>query len=149
MITRANRSREHVSAPIFSIGRSLIDSAIEWQGFLSCEAYSQDYTGIPQNLDLPLISVLEAMDSVEVNPTTLSGMMHVFEIVYNTFHEIEQQSGMSLFDAIFYPKADWRIFTKYIDATAFFKRNEYNNESETTYIISGLSCKNVMEKILY
>ena len=122
-------------------------SVIEWQGFLSCEAYSQDYIGIPQNLDLPLIGVLEAMASVEVNPTTLSGMMYVFEIVYNTFHEIEQQSGMSLFDYIFYPKTDWRIFTKYIDATAFFKQNEYNNENSTTYIVSGLSCKEVLEKI--
>ena len=120
---------------------------IEWQGFLSCEAYSQDYTGIPQILDLPLISVLEAMDSVDVNPTTLSGMMYVFEIVYNTFHEIEQQSGMSLFDYVFYPKTDWRIFTKYIDTTAFFKQNEYNNENSTTYIVSGLSCKEVLEKI--
>ena len=120
---------------------------IEWQGFLSCEAYNQDYTDIPQNLDLPLISVLEAMDSVEVNPTTLSGMMHVFEIVYNTFHEIEQQSGMSLFDYVFYPKTDYLIFEKYIDATAFFKQNEYNNENSTTYIVSGLSCKEVLEKI--
>ena len=39
---------------------------LEWQGFLSCEAYDQDYTGIPQILDLPVISVLEAMDSIEV-----------------------------------------------------------------------------------
>ena len=42
-------------------------SAIEWQGFLSCEAYDQDYTSIPQILQLPVISVLEAMRSVELS----------------------------------------------------------------------------------
>ena len=30
---------------------------IEWQGFLSCEAYSQQYTAIPQINSFPVISV--------------------------------------------------------------------------------------------
>ena len=44
-------------------------NAIEWQGFLSCEAYSQNYTSIPENLTLSVISVLEAMDSVQLDQT--------------------------------------------------------------------------------
>ena len=120
---------------------------IEWQGFLSCEAYNQDYVGIPQNLSLSLISVLEAMDSVQLDPLTTNSLKYAYRHIYDALHEIEVQCGLSCFTSVRYPMTDWRIFNKYIDATVFFERKEYNNENSTTYIVSGLSCKTVIERL--
>jgi hypothetical protein len=123
------------------------NNSIEWQGFLSCEAYSQDYTSIPQVLQLRVISVLEAMDSVQINSSTTNGLKQAFRHIYDALHEIDIQSGIENFTHVDYPVTDWRIFLKYIDATVFYETKEYNNENSTTYIISGLSCKDIVERM--
>ena len=120
---------------------------IEWQGFLSCEAYSQDYVGIPQILDIPVISVLEAMDSVQVNMNRNSGLSPICAVIYHALNEINIQSGISLFTYINYSITSWRIFQKMIDQTILFDQKEYNNENSTTYIASGLSAKKVLELV--
>ena len=124
-------------------------NAIEWQGFLSCEAYSQDYTGIPQNLDLPVISVLEAMDSVEVNPTKLSGLNTVGETIQKLLEIFIEKAGVSYFSQYYIPTAarGSNIVGKYIDATVLFEQKETNNENRISYIISGLSIKDCLERI--
>ena len=120
---------------------------IEWQGFLSCEAYSQNYTAIPENLTLSVISVLEAMDSVQLDQIRSSGLATIAAATYNALNEIVVQSGMSFFTHINYSMTSWQIFNKYIDQTVFFEQKEYNNENSTTYIVSGLSAKEALERL--
>ena len=120
-------------------------NAIEWQGFLSCEAYSQDYTGIPQILDLPLISVLEAMASVQLNQTRSNGLPMIRAAIKTAMDEMMLQSGMDFYTHVNYSATSYQIFNTYIDQTVFFERNEYNNENSTTYIVSGMSVKEVLE----
>ena len=120
---------------------------IEWQGFLSCEAYSQNYTAIPENLTLSVISVLEAMDSVQLDQTRSSGLATIAAATYNALNEIVVQSGMDFFTHIRYSMTSWRIFNKYIDQTVFFERKEYDNENSTTYIVSGLSAKAALDRL--
>ena len=122
-------------------------NAIEWQGFLSCEAYSQNYTAIPENLTLSVISVLEAMDSVQLDQTRSSGLATIAAATYYALNEIVVQSGMDFFTHIRYSMTSWRIFNKYIDQTVFFERKEYDNENSTTYIVSGLSAKAALERL--
>ena len=122
---------------------------IEWQGFLSCEAYSQRYTSIPEVLTIPVISVLEAMDSVQLDMTRSSGLVRIRTALYYILDEIRQQcdTNLSFFTYINYSLTDWRIFNKYIDQTLLFERKEYNNENYTTYIVSGLSAKDALERL--
>ena len=122
-------------------------NAIEWQGFLSCEAYSQNYTAIPENLTLSVISVLEAMDSVQLDQTRSCGLDFVHRAVYFILNEISTQSGMSFFTHINFSITSWRILQKMIDQTIFFKSKEYSNENSTTYIVSGLSAKEALERL--
>ena len=121
--------------------------AIEWQGFLSCETYDQDYTDIPQIIQLPVISVLEAMASVQLDQTRISGLQPIYVCLPAILQEIEIQSGMTCFTHLNYSRTDYRIISKYIDMTVMFKQKEYNNENSTTYIVSGLSTKDAMERI--
>lgn len=120
---------------------------LEWQGFLSCEAYSQDYTSIPQILDLPLIGVLEAMASVQLDPTRTSGLQPIYVCLPDILQEIDRQSGITCFRHLNYSRTDYRIISKYIDMTVMFEQKEYNNENSTTYIVSGLSAKDALERL--
>ena len=124
-------------------------NAIEWQGFLSCEAYSQNYTSIPENLTLSVISVLEAMDSVEANTTLVNGLKQTRYHLYNALTELDRQIGMPepLFANIYYSKASVSFMTKYIDATILYNIKEYTNEESHTYVVSGLSCKELLTRI--
>ena len=123
--------------------------AIEWQGFLSCEAYSQNYTAIPENLTLSVISVLEAMDSVEANTSLITGLKQARIHLYYALTELDRQIGMSapLFSTIYYSKASAAFMTKSIDATILYNINEYTNEESTTYVVGGLSCKELIKRI--
>lgn len=121
--------------------------AIEWQGFLSCEAYDQDYTSIPQNLQLPVIGVLEAMASVQLDPTRTSGLQPIYVCLPDILQEIDRQSGITCFTHLNYSRTDYRIISKYIDMTVMFEQKEYNNENSTTYIVSGLSAKDALERL--
>ena len=120
---------------------------IEWQGFLSCEAYNQDYIGIPQILDIPVISVLEAMDSVQLDQSRSSGLVLVRAALKTAIDEMMLQSGMNFYDYVNYSQTSYHILNKYIDQTVLFEQKEYNNENSTTYIVSGLSVKNAIERI--
>lgn len=84
----------NIARPVRLINTDNSD-AIEWQGFLSCEAYDQDYTGIPQILQLPVIGVLEAMDSVEIELDEDKAFLRVLGHVCNAMKEIETKSGIS------------------------------------------------------
>lgn len=122
---------------------------LEWQGFLSCEAYNQDYVGIPQTLTLSVISVLEAMDSVQIDPDIITGMKKVATHIYNTIAEIDTEVGLTspLISAIYISYEAWNIFRKHLDATALYEMKEYSNESSKTYVVSGLSCKKVLSNL--
>lgn len=122
---------------------------LEWQGFLSCEAYSQDYIGVPQILDLPLISVLEAMASVEVDQTKLSGLNTVGTTIQKLLEIFIDKEGISYFSQYYIPTVarGRNIVGKYIDATVLFEQKEYNNENSVAYIIKGLSIKDCLERI--
>lgn len=124
-------------------------NAVEWQGFLSCEAYSQDYIGIPQNLDLPLIGVLEAMASVEADPAKLSGLNTVGTTIEKLLDIFIDKAGVSYFSEYYLPSIarGSNIVSKYIDASVLFEQKEYNNENSTTYIVSGLSLQDCLARI--
>lgn len=122
-------------------------SAIEWMGFLSCEAYSQAYTETPENLSLPVIGVLEAMDSVPINQSVAGQLLQLNNFIYNVLTEIDNQTGMSNFSSIAYSLESMRIFFEEIDTTSMFNSKEYSHEDGTEYVIEGVSCKNVLERL--
>ena len=136
----------NIARPVRLINTDNSD-AIEWQGFLSCEVYNQDYVGIPQIIQLPIISVLEALDSVHATTTRYSGAMNVRSLIYNTLQQLREECGMIMATDVAYSYESWRIMTKYIDTDLFFETKEQLNENTVTYILEGMSCKEILNKI--
>lgn len=138
----------NIARPVRLINLSNSD-AIEWQGFLSCEAYNEDYIGIPQIIDLSIISVLEAMASVEVDIAKLSGLNTVGVTITKLLDIFIDKVGVSYISEYYMPTiaSGSNILSKYIDATILFEQKEYNNENSTTYIVSGMSLQDCLARI--
>lgn len=120
---------------------------IEWQGFLSCEAYSQDYVGIPHTLSLSLLSVLEAMDSVQVNIDRMTGIEKVHKILYAALHEIDIQSGMTNFVNVHYDSLSSNILNKYLDQSNLYKIKECGGYEQVISTLDATMCKKVVNTI--
>lgn len=123
------------------------EEEVVWQGFLSCEAYSQDYIGIAQELSLSLISVLEAMDSVECDPTRLKGVVTVHQLIGYCFDEMERNVGMSLFTRIYIGEQGKAFLHNFINTSLFFDVQEQNDEGYNEAILKGISLKEVLTKL--
>lgn len=122
-------------------------ATVEWQGFLSCESYTQNYIGTPQILQLSLISVLEAMDSVEINQYRITSTDTVNSIVAMMLLDMEDTVGTSLFGDIYFSGAGRNILTKYINTDIFYEDKNHQDEGYTTHYIQGKSVKEVLNII--
>lgn len=120
---------------------------LEWQGFLSCEAYSQDYVGIPENISFPVISVLEAMKSMPLSSywfDQISGET-VSNFVLDMFNQIEEDTGMQL-TAVF-SQASNDILSKYIFASQYFTYEAHESTGNINYVHSSTSLHDIMSDI--
>ena len=120
---------------------------LEWQGFLSCEAYDQDYTSIPQIIQLPVISVLEAMASVEVSISRMTGLERINKIIYNALHEIDIESGITNFVNIHYDGATKDIFNKYLDQSVLYSTKDSGGYNQLFTLLDANDCQSVLEDI--
>ena len=116
---------------------------IEWQGFLSCEAYSQSYTSIPQILTLPVISVLEAMKSVFINKDEFAPLGTIGCLIARTIAHIPEQ----IIDYLYFPIESWSILKKQINISSFFNKAEYQQRERTIYELKGISLQETLEMI--
>ena len=120
---------------------------LEWQGFLNCEAYSQDYTSIPQNLSLPIISVLEAMRSIELSSYwfgQVSGET-IGDFISDILYQLNQDTEVQV--STIYSQASNDILTKYIFASQYFKYDTNESTGNVTYVYSATSLHDILEDI--
>lgn len=121
---------------------------LEWQGFLSCEVYSQEYTGIPQNIDLPVISVLEAMDSVEVELSESMAFQRILSHCIYAMKAIETKSGMSLFNTVFLDgHCQYETIANYFYNNVYFDADEQISGDNIVVEVHSISCKAILEQV--
>jgi len=128
--------------------RNVDDDTIEWQGFLSCETYSQDYTSIPQVLQLRVISVLEAMDSVEVDPTESMAFKKIMGHIAYAMKAVEEKSGMQLFNNLYIPYYySTAITNKYFYNNVYFSTEDIISGDNITVNVHSISTKEILEQV--
>lgn len=128
--------------------RRVDDDVVEWQGFLSCEAYTQDYVGIPQVLDLSLISVLEAMDSVEVEMADKMMFNRIIAHLLYALQTINDKSGMNLFANIITPSyCQDALITKYFYNNVYFTADQVVSGDNIVVEVHSISCKQILSQI--
>ena len=123
-------------------------NAIEWQGFLSCEMYSQAYTSISENIQLAIISTLEAMDSVEVELSENMAFKKILGHIAYAMKSIETQSGMTLFRNVYLSQYIRSVLTdKFLYNNCYFKSEESISGDNIVVEVHSISCKEILEQI--
>ena len=120
---------------------------IEWQGFLSSEAYSQSYTAIPENITLPVISVLEAMKSVEISSYWFNQTAgeKIGNFIMGLLYQIYQDTDIQLHSV--FSQASEDICNKYIFVSQFFNYETNEASGELTYIFKNTFIYDILERI--
>lgn len=137
----------NIDHPVRLVSISGSTETIEWQGFMSCEAYSQNYTSIPDTFSFPIISVLEAMESVQLNESNLKGLVFIAEFVKKVLLEIQTQSGVECFTDVYFSRTDHNIWMKMINTSILFEEKAYSNEYDTTFLVNGEDAKTALKMI--
>lgn len=57
------------------------DGVVMWQGFMSCEIYSQAYTARPNDLTLPVIGMIEATKSMRITSDVLMSRCNSYKVL--------------------------------------------------------------------
>lgn len=121
---------------------------VVWQGFLSCEAYNQEYISTPQMLSIPVISTLEAMGSVEIDTDKHLGFGKIIAHIVKALSTLEEKCGLSLFENITIPKwMDDAIIFTYIYDNIYFQSDEVVSGENIIVETRSLSCKTILERI--
>ena len=121
---------------------------IEWQGFLSCEAYSQSYTDIPEIIQLPINSVLEAMDSVEVEMADKMMFNRIIAHLLYAMQTITDKSGMDLFTSVVTPAyCQDALITKYFYNNVYFTADQVVSGDNIVVEVHSISCKQILSQI--
>ena len=110
-----------------------------WLGFLSCEEYNQAYANIPENISLPLLSILEAWKSSYIT-------INKVETVAELLNELMNIQIGNYFTGIQVPQ-DYAILTKYINTSIFIKKKEYQSGESTLYDLQGSSAHAILSAI--
>lgn len=140
-------SENNLSHPIRLINLSN-SNAVEWQGYLSCEAYSQDYTAIPQHISFSVISVLEAMASVEVDINENRSFQSILGHIEYAMKAIEDKCGMELFGDVYIGEyclsalQDTNFYNN-----VYFEADEQVSGDDIVVEVHSISCKDILEQI--
>lgn len=113
--------------------------ALVWVGFLSCDMYNQAYTVVPENISLPVISILSAWKSAYINVNKIESVLDLIVELFNL------QIG-NHFEGLYLPN-DYAIIDKLINTSIFVKKEEYQNEENTLYELKGSSAHDILSAI--
>lgn len=133
----------NISRPIKLVNIGL--DKVEWQGFLSCEMYNQEYIDIPQIIELPIISVLEAMDSIEIDPNESLGYHKIIGHILFVLKQIENKTGMTLFNDIYVPELmDGIPLKESVFDNIYFSSDKVINGDDIIVEVYSMSCQRIL-----
>jgi len=130
------------------------NETIEWQGFMNCEEFEQDYSSTAQVISFNINGVLEAMDSMQYQSEDIDGYISIKDVISKALTRAVSEGGklannddIITFGNIYYPVVNRELLNKYIDPTTLISIDEQDTEQGITYIDNGDSFKSILEMI--
>lgn len=142
--------QNNIDCPVFlyEIAGEDQHDEIRWRGFLSCESYSQNYTGIPENISLNVNSVLNVMSSIEIEQKENMSFNKLITIIADVLNTVEHKVGMPLFGQIFISDYCFDAITLlHVYNNSYFSMEEIVNGDDIVGEIHSSSCKEILEQI--
>lgn len=121
---------------------------VEWQGFLTCETYSQEYNSRPHSIDLNAQSILGAIGSLQMPTDVTSWRQKINNVIALALTAAIRETGItSLMRNIYFDYVSRNVFDKYIDYARFLSEKEQINENNIICEIEAISPKDVIEYV--
>lgn len=128
--------KDNTDRPVRVINET--NGALEWQGYLKCENYSQGYNARPQQIDITIISVLEAMKDVSL-PTAMvitptMTLRQLIEGMLGEMNRLSQIHGVSRYiDRYIVPHSYNGVLDYSINPAVLVKENQFENALRIEY----------------
>ena len=137
-----------MSRPVRLVNLSNSNS-IDWQGFLSPQAYDQRYVGFPVELELPVVSVLGAMGSIELYEGFGAAFVTILTHIAYAFGSLNRKCGIdNWFNNIYFPN---RYFAAMRNCKLYqnfcWSAEEIINQENVTVDVHSVSCKELLRII--
>ena len=127
----------------------VVNSVVEWQGFLNPEAYDQRYVGFPVELELPIVSTLGAMDAIEINSGFNITFATILTHITCAFASLQSKVGVSnwlsnlyLPDRYFAAIRDCMLYNNFC-----WSAEDIVNQENVTVDVHSVSCKELLRII--
>lgn len=128
-------------------GASFTPQALHWQGFLQAQAYTQPWDGNVSMVELPVKSLLGALEDVHLNPSIANSETRIARMICNAFNAIDvYPSNVGWVSDIYDVVGD--VFLPFLQNRSFFNEEEVLNEGDTTLELRGCSYSEALSKIL-
>ena len=127
----------------------VVNSVVEWQGFLNPEAYDQRYVGFPVELELPVVSTLGAMDAIELYDGFDGQFVTILTHIAYAFGSLNRKCGVNnWFGNIYFPN---RYYAALRDCKLYqnfcWSAEEIINQENVTVDVQSVSCKELLRII--
>lgn len=121
---------------------------VVWQGFISCESYSQDYSSMPQNIDFPINSVLDVMGCVELELNEDMLFNTILSHIAFTLKSFCDNTDFDCFNNIYIHSRYWEVLRdKKLFNSAYFTAEEVVNGDEIDVERHGVYCSEFLSDI--
>ena len=127
--------------PVRLINKSA-SNRIEWQGFLSCETYSQQYISTTTELSIPVIGTLLALDALEVKPVSGLDFASMLKHYVYAVNSISAKVGISAWVGyLYFPTRYYNALkTCFLYQNSFLSSEEVVDMENTVVEAHGISC---------
>lgn len=114
--------------------------------FLSVEQYTQDYNNRLHEFELPIIGVLDAMDSVSI-PTSLNGVYPMNYVAAYLLYNFLRTYGNKAGCFVEIPQESVTVWQNRIDTSLLFEEETVENEDRSITSVKGVSYSDALKKL--
>ena len=128
-------------------GDTFVDGTIRWQGFVCAEAFTQAWDGNAKMIEIPVKSLLGALDDVPIEEANASLELRIGRVICNAFDALQvTPERISWQSSIADMVAD--MFHIFVRCAAFFSEENVDNEGDVFTQIVGKSYAEALEGIM-
>lgn len=130
-----------------STTQTFTENAIRWQGFLCAEALTQPWDGQSNLIELPVKSILQAMEDVRINPTTSANINTLAKLVVDAVNALGVQAytHVTVISDVYDYSSTWPFIK--LNGSQFVSVDEVSEEGSTSKVTSGKNFYDILTMV--
>lgn len=134
-----------------NVGGTFTPSTLRWQGFLQAQAYTQPWDNNASMLELPVKSLLGALEDVSIDETAASTEQNVAALIlaaFNNFGLVTDNDLTHLVITADVSDAPNTLLKPFIQMSVFFDKDTVNNQGDSYEQLVGQSYYDALSAVM-